>query len=575
MRRSTAAVVVVTLAAGGTAGAVAPRTGLAEAAVAPRVSQLDCSGALTYESRPADLTDADGTLFFTAYDTSLDPTMWSTDGTRAGTFWLNDLSGEERRYTSYSTLEAVGSTMFFTADGFDRSGALSGTDLWRSDGTKEGTAVVKHYTGIGEMADVEGSLLFVARDRSGHVALRRTDGTKAGTSMVKDFGAHPAHGPDHLTTVGDRLYFSFDDGVHGRELWTSDGTEAGTVMVQDIAPGGPGSYPVHLTEVGDEIFFWADDGVHGLEPWASDGTETGTHLVRDIGTGDFGSSTYSQVAVGDTLYFSAVGDDDALVDLWRSDGTPEGTTVIKQMGSRPDYDEERFDLATAGGLVFFGPNDADHGREVWRTDGTAEGTVLVKDIGADPYGSDPQAFTAVGDEVYFVAAGRLWRSDGTGAGTVPVPGLPTMTAHRPYDLTASGDKIYFGFDDGVHGSEVWVSDGTAPGTHLVRDVNRRVDWDVSSKPRPNPRSTAALFAASFDSPGRLAVRPALAGGVRRSSRTIDGAAPIDTTLRLALTKRAKRKLLRTGQVTIGARFTFHSCTGVVSGYERAYTLKAR
>ena len=42
--------------------------------------------------------------------------------------------------------------------------------------------------------------------------------------------------PSSLTGVGGTLFFTADDGIHGRELWKSDGTKAGTVLVKDIDP---------------------------------------------------------------------------------------------------------------------------------------------------------------------------------------------------------------------------------------------------------------------------------------------------------------------------------------------------
>ena len=42
---------------------------------------------------------------------------------------------------------------------------------------------------------------------------------------------------DQLTPAGDTLYFTADDGIHGKEPWCSDGTTEGTFMIRDIATG--------------------------------------------------------------------------------------------------------------------------------------------------------------------------------------------------------------------------------------------------------------------------------------------------------------------------------------------------
>lgn len=127
-------------------------------------------------------------------------------------------------------------------------------------------------------------LFFTARDENGR-ELWKSDGTDEGTVRVLDlkpgresgFTEIPADHP--FADVDGTLFFAVGDDAHGNELWKSDGTAEGTIMVKDIRPGSEGSNPRSLSVVDGILFFTADDGAHGRELWKSDGTESGTLMV--------------------------------------------------------------------------------------------------------------------------------------------------------------------------------------------------------------------------------------------------------------------------------------------------------
>ena len=119
-----------------------------------------------------------------------------------------------------------------------------------------------------------------------------SDGTSEGTLMVKDIKqGQNSSSPSSLVAVNNTLYFTADDGVHGSELWKSDGTENGTVMIKDIRPNNNSSYngPTNLIDFNGTLFFTATNDVDGYELWKSDGSEAGTIMVKDINPSGNGS----------------------------------------------------------------------------------------------------------------------------------------------------------------------------------------------------------------------------------------------------------------------------------------------
>ena len=144
-------------------------------------------------------------------------------------------------------------------------------------------------------------------------------------------------------------------------------------------------------------------------------------------------------------------------------------------------------------MVLFTAKFGSRGNELCASDGTEAGTYLLKDINPGSADSYPKKFTDVGDVLYFIADdgeyGReLYRSDGTDSGTWMVtdinPGAAssfTYSSHRR--LSAVGSRFFFAADDGVHGIEMFISDGTEAGT--IESVDLLLV--TSLQPRANGR----------------------------------------------------------------------------------------
>jgi ELWxxDGT repeat protein len=101
---------------------------------------------------------------------------------------------------------------------------------------------------------------------------------------------------------------------------------------------------------------------------------------------------------------------------------------------------------------------------------------LVRDI--NPTGaSNPSNLTAVGSTLFFAADDgvhgvELWRSDGTAAGTKLVKNIrPYGKSSWPDNLVDLNGTLFFTANDGTHGQELWKSDGTKAGTVMVRDIH--------------------------------------------------------------------------------------------------------
>jgi ELWxxDGT repeat protein len=528
----------------------------------------------------SNVTALNGRLYFSAADATLNTGQepWSSDGTFEGTVPLGDLvpgTGSSSPYhfvalndeVFFTSKASASSTVFdwhlFRTDGtpnsataianignvgsyasdhprpiaygdklyFQGNSKSSGKELWRSDGTAEGTGMfIDLDPGIGSSYPssfqiYNGRLSFKARTDDEGFELHSTDGTIAGTTLVReiapgsngiDYGYLPGVAP---TILNGRMYFQANDLAHGAELWSTDGTAEGTALLKDIntvttdfdpGPMTPGPGGLH--------YFAANDGFNGPRLWRTDGTAAGTSMLRDS-QGNPLSLTGTPVYANGLLLFVSGG-------LWRSDGTDAGTFRVS---GAPQLSSST--LVQVNNRVYFAASDY----SLWVSDGTEAGTRLVKPADSS---FSTRLFSGMelnGQLICLVwnqgasDTASLWISDGTAAGTTPLRhGMPDHTT-----IVASAvfnGRTYFTMSASQVFSELWISDGTAAGT-VVSEIysGSRGSYPnyfvatqdalyFSAEDATNGRELWRIEKSSADTPERVTTLTSSAQQVRASAK---------------------------------------------------------
>lgn len=279
-------------------------------------------------------------------------------------------------------------------------------------------------------------------------------------------------------------YFRAADASHGLELWRSDGSAAGTYRLTDLCPGPCHGVVAVFGVVQNQVLFGGQESGLGHELWRTDGSLGGEQPVADLCPGDCSPSVRGWTIWADRLWLLTGSNQTA--GLWTSDGTRAGTWRagllcrdfgICLTGQSSGYAALPGPAPGGRGLLIQRLEGA--GTWLYRTDGTPAGTERLHQPQLPRLASALEVFnlpplgphsSASEPFFYFLDGKQLWRTDGTATGTHLVRDLTTLAGFDPTQLVDDARQV-----DGVlhvmFSDSQWLrSDGTSDGTRVLADL---------------------------------------------------------------------------------------------------------
>lgn len=392
-----------------------------------------------------------GRLYFRGNDPVSGDELFVTDGTKQGTRLLVDLEPGPESSNPFQ-LTVSGSNVFFTGSGRSSTGLhvlRATTSIVRR--VSLDVATLRNLTPLST-----GSIAFVAMDPEYGEELYVSDGTTRGTLRYDIYGKRVATEggyPRTFVSLGSRALFSDRKGV-----WATDASERGASVVlarsnlllnKVVSIGSRALFNLPNPEVGPYTY----------DLWSTNGTAAGTKIFLENVTH---SAVVHEVRYGEAVMSGPFS------SIRMTDGTAAGTYII--LHSFPWGGNVSVSRENEDGIFAFAA-----GRGLWISDGSLQGTSQAFDL-TSAFGIDSVA-EIVPLRNGWVFVGKLgqegmrpWFTDGTIAGTYLLGEIYMEDGSDGGELCVQDGRVWFPGEDGIHGWELFVTDGTQEGTHLVIDA---------------------------------------------------------------------------------------------------------
>jgi ELWxxDGT repeat protein len=312
--------------------------------------------------------------------------------------------------------------------------------------------------------------------------------------------------PREFFVVGDLVWFTADDGAHGREAYVCDPSTGDVRSLGDLRPGPESSEPRVLGDDLGTLWIGADDGVTGREPWRVDlAAKTATLVEQEPGPG---SSNPTGFAVTRGAAFTYGREPTGLVRVWALRGSGGALVAVPQdVGARTyfltshrgdvSFVHEHAVAGTPGGVV-----------EVHAADAAPAST--ASDADADGFTDDVEL--AVGTDPADARRTPAGGARAVDAGTAEVRTLRAVPGHVDVSFVLPADE-----------SE-WTS--ALPPEGLILSVGGAVAGAFLGEGQRTARDGRSTLRRAVLTDERVLVRARIVG--RRTAREegADGTVPV-------------------------------------------------
>ncbi len=410
------------------------------------VKDINPNGNSMFSGNGAYLTSVGDKLFFVANDGEIGRELWITDGTREGTELIKDIYAGAEGSDIHGLIEHNGLCYFFADDG------INGKELWSSDGSESGTQMVADIN-VGDgsavfgtfeyLTSYNGSLYFEAFDDEDDLLWQVDSDNNASIVELPFDNFHSSITGIHVME-GD-LYFFRKLTFDGLILYKYDGSQ-----LTKIVELGLGNIITHQHSSNGIMYYAVQSGFDDIL-YVYDGN---TDMNSELFTPE--STVHSAIAYNSKLIFS-VDDDPSLYVIDHVLNTP----TVLNAAETIFIDKEPTAFSVFNNYIYYYGESSDDG--IHRTDGTIPGTELLFDI-KKPFGGTNaihvfQNNLLIAGEKSYTTGEELFISDGEASLEILSDINPGNKDSEPNGFITLGDeKVFFTAETEDAGRELWVYD---------------------------------------------------------------------------------------------------------------------